>query len=205
MLFTSREVFPEADELIPVDFLEFVRYHKTVESLKSLIEAAVKGFVQSHTGVLITCKPSKKAHLATNAFIRADAESIAETLHGDRERCTLFCVPLLDSVTEENGWLLFTFTVAALDAYAKTLPTAPAPDESVFLRRMQIWSRHEDADTPDEKALLQGVFEVLFGAPNAEETLLTAPRSLDGNARVQLEQRLSRIATIILWERRISS
>ena len=176
-----------------------------MESLKSLIEAALTDFVQSHTGVTIALKPSKKAHLATNAFIRADAESIAETLHGDRERCTLFCVPLLDSVSEENGWLLFTFTVAALDAYAKTLPTAPAPDESVFLRRMQIWSRHEDADTPDEKALLQGVFEVVFGAPNGEQTLLSAPREKDGNERVALERRLRRVGTIILWERRISS
>ena len=173
-----------------------------MESLKSLIEAALTDFVQSHTGVRIALKPSKKAHLATASFLRTDARAAAAALQEQREACTLFGAPLLDSVSEENGWLLFWFTAAVLDAYAKRLPGAPAPDESYFARRMQILSRHPDAPTPDEKALLQGVFEVLFGAPNAEETLLSAPRSLDGNARVRLEQRLSRIATIILWERR---
>ena len=173
-----------------------------MESLKSLIEAALADFVQSHTGVWIALKPSKKAHLASASFLRTDAKAAATLLHDRREACTLFGVPLLASVTEENGWLLFRFTAAVLDEYSKRLPGAPAPDETTFARRMQILSRHPDAPTPDDPALLQGVFEVLFGAPNAEETLLSAPRSLDGNALVQLEQRLSRIATIILWERR---
>lgn len=173
-----------------------------MESLKSLIEAALCDFVKLHTGVCIACKPSKKAHLASNAFVRADAKTVADALHAHRNACTLFSVPLLSAVTEENGWLLFFFTSAVLDAYAKRLPPAPAPDGSVFLRRMQIWSRHDDADTPDDPALLQGVFEVLFGAKNAEETLLSAPRQKDGAARVALEQGLRRIGTIILWERR---
>lgn len=173
-----------------------------MESLKSLIEAALTDFVQSHTGVRIALKPSKKAHLATASFLRTDARAAAAALSAQREACRLFGVPLLASVTEENGWLLFWFTAAVLDEYSKRLPPAPAPDESYFERRMQILSRHEDADTPDEKALLQGVFEVLFGAPNAEETLLAAPHKKDGTERVRLEQSLSRIATIILWERR---
>ena len=167
-----------------------------------MIETALGGFVELHTGVRPTLKPSKRAHLATGSFLRADAKTAAQTLHAHRADCTFFGAPLLSSVTEENGWLLFTFTSAALDAYAKRLPPAPAPDDSVFLRRMQIWSRHEDADTPDDPALLQGAFEVIFGAPNGEETLLSAPRRKDGNERVALERRLRRIATVILWERR---
>ena len=173
-----------------------------MESLKTLIEAALTDFVQSHTGMRIALKPSKKAHLATASFLRTDAKAAATTLHERRETCRLFGVPLLDSVTEENGWLLFRFTGAVLDAYAKRLLPTPAPDESYFARRMQILSRHEDTKTPDDPALLQGVYEVLFDAPNAEETLLSAPHKKDGMERVKLEQSLSRAAKIILWERR---
>lgn len=173
-----------------------------MKGFREAIETALGDFIERHTGVKAAFKPSKAAHLATSAFYSSDAEGIAARLSANASDCTLLNAPLLSNVRAENGWLLFFFTADAIDAYAGTLPPAEEPDDSFFARRLWIAYRHEDAQTPDDPSLLDGFFAVLFGAPNAEQRWLSAPRRHDGNARAALEQRLSRMAKILLWERR---
>ena len=167
-----------------------------------VIKAALCAFVERHTGVKPELKPSKKAHLATSAFLRGDAEGAAETLSAHQKECLLFGAPLLARVTAENGWLLFFFTADAIDAFAETLPPAEEPDDSYFARRLWIMVHHEDAKTPDDPKLLDGFYTALFTAPDGEKRFLAAPKAHDGNERVALEQRLYRMAKILLWERR---
>ena len=176
-----------------------------MESARTLIETALTDFVVRESGVRPAWKPSKRAHCATSAFLRADAKEIAARLNENRAACTLFGVPLLKEVREENGWILVCFTAEALDTLAARLPKAEEPDEGYFVRRLWTWAQHADCPTPDDAALLQGVYGVLFGAPDAEQTLLSAPTQLDGTARIALEQRLSRAAKVLLWERRMQT
>ncbi|MBQ1632238.1 MAG: hypothetical protein II049_05400 [Clostridia bacterium] len=171
-------------------------------SLKDAIETALTNFIERHTGVSAVLKPSKKAHLATNAFLRTDTDAAAKTLSAHAQECTLFDVPLLFDVRSENGWVLFFFTADVIDAYAKQLPEAEEPDDSYFARRLWIAYRHADAETPDDPALLLGFYAVLFSAPDDEQRFLAAPRTHDGNERVALENRRRRMAKILLWERR---
>lgn len=174
-----------------------------MESQKTLIETALTDFVERHTGIRAAWKPSKRAHCATSAFLRANAKQTAEMLHENRADCLLFGTPLIDAVREENGWLLLRLTAQSIDALAARLPRPLEPDDAYAARRLWIWAQHEDLPTPDDPVLLQGVFEMLFSAPNAEQTLLGAPYHLDGRARATLENRLCRIAKLLLWERRI--
>ena len=173
-----------------------------MESLKSAIEQALSAYVQRLTGKWPALKPSKKAHLASSAFLREDAAAAAAKLCEAASDCTLFGVPLLSDVKAENGWLLFTFRTDALDACAVRLPAAEEPDDSYFARRLWMYARHGDAPVPDDAAVLQGFFAALFGLPDGERRFLSAPRRLDGMARVRLEQRMTRLAKILLWERR---
>jgi hypothetical protein len=173
-----------------------------MSSLKTAIETALGDFVERHTGVRPVLKPSKRAHLASNAFIRGGAERVCLPLNENASECTLFGRPLLKAVRAENGWLLFFFTADVLDAYAGTLPPAPEPDDSFFERRLLIMTRHADAPVPDDPFVLQGFYEVLFSAPRAEETLLSAARHRGGMERVALERRLARVGKLLLWERR---
>ena len=173
-----------------------------MESQKALIETALCDFVERVTGVRPVWKPSRRAHCATSAFLRADAKATAAQLSEVRADCTLFGTPLIDTVRAENGWILIFLTAEAIDALANRLPPPEEPDESPFLRRLWIWAQHEDRPTPNDPALLLGVYGVLFGAPDAESALLTALHQQDGTERVMLEQRLSRAAKLLLWERR---
>lgn len=171
-------------------------------SRKNAIASALADFVERHTGVKPVLKPSKKAHLASSAFLRADARSAARLLNERAAECSLCGAPLLSCVIAESGWLLFFLTAEAIDAYAKTLPPAEEPDDAYYSRRLWIAYRHADAETPDDPALLDGFYAALFGAPNGGERFLSAARTHDGNARVALENRMSRMAKILLWERR---
>lgn len=173
--------------------------------MKDAIEDAVSRFVEQHTGVKPDLKPSKKAHLASNSFLRTDADAAARMLSEHIADCTLIGAPLIRSVTAENGWLLFFFTADAIDAFAAALPPAEEPDESYFARRLWIAYHHADAETPDDPALLDGFYAVLFSAPDGEKRFLSAPRAHDGDARVVLENRRTRMAKILLWERRNAS
>ena len=166
------------------------------------IKTALADLVERETGVRPVLKPSKKAHLASPSFFGADASAAANALNAHAPECLLFGVPLLSRVTAENGWLLFFLTADAIDAYANTLPPPKEPDDSYFSRRLWAMARHADAATPNDPALLDGFYAVLFSAPDGERRFLAAPRAHDGNERVALEQRLSRMAKILLWERR---
>ena len=170
--------------------------------MRDAIEAVLSDFVEQHTGVKPELKPSKKAHLASSSFLRGDADAAAAVLSAHAKDCTLSGVPLLSHVTAESGWLLFFFTADAVDAYAATLPPAEEPDDSYFMRRLWIMIHHEDAETPDDPALLDGFYAALMHAPDGEKRFLAAPKAHDGNERVALEQRLYRMAKILLWERR---
>ena len=170
--------------------------------MSDAIEQALGAFVERHTGVKPDLKPSKKAHLASSSFLRFDAPAAAALLTDRAGACTLASVPLLEAVTEENGWLLFRFTVGAIDAFAKTLPPPEEPDESYFARRLWIMARHPDAETSDDPLLSDGFYAALFRAPRGEERFLAAPKAHDGNERIALEQRTARMAKILLWERR---
>ena len=170
--------------------------------MKDAIEAVLSDFVEQHTGVKPDLKPSKKAHLATSSFLRGDADAAAALLSSHAKDCTLSSAPLLARVTAENGWLLFFFTADAIDAFAKELPSAEEPDDSYFMRRLWIMVHHDDAETPDDPVLLDGFYAALFHAPDGEKRFLAAPKTHDGNERVALEQRLYRMAKILLWERR---
>ena len=170
--------------------------------MSDAIEAALGAFVERHTGVKPVLKPSKKAHLASGSFLRADASATAELLSEHIGDCMLLSVPLLSRVSAENGWLLFFFTADAIDAFAAALPEAEEPDETYFPRRLWIMTRHADAKTPEDPKLLDGFFAALFAAPNGEERFLAAPKAHDGNVRVALENRMARMAKILLWERR---
>ena len=173
-----------------------------MRSLKTAIETALGDFVERHTGVRPLLKPSKRAHLATNAFLRDGAARACAVLNAQASDCTLFQKPLLKEVRAENGWLLFFLTADAPDAYAETLPPAPEPDGSYLEGRLLIMARHADAPVPDDPYVLTGLYAVLFGAPRAEETLLSASRHYDGMERVALENRLARVGKLLLWERR---
>lgn len=170
--------------------------------MRDAIEAAVTNFVELHTGVKPDLKPSKKAHLASSSFLRGNAIAAAKTLSSHAKDCTLSGAPLLSRVTAENGWLLFFFSADAVDAFAETLPPAEEPDDSYFARRLWIMMHHDDAKTPDDPILLDGFYAALCQAPDGEKRFLAAPKAHDGNERVALEQRLSRMAKILLWERR---
>ena len=116
--------------------------------------------------------------------------------------CESHGVPLLRTVEAENGWLLFFFRTDALDAYAAQLPPAQEPDDSYFARRLWMYARRADAPVPDDAALLQGFFAVLFKLHDGERLFLAAPRQKDGADRISLEQRMTRLAAILLYERR---
>lgn len=173
-----------------------------MEPLKPLMERTLSDYVERQTGVRPALKPSKKAHLASSSFLKTGADAAAGLLDAHADECTLFGVPLLRSVTAENGWLLFRFAPDALDAYAARLEDAEEPDDSYFARRLWMSARHDDAPVPDDDAVLQGFFAVLFGQSDGERLYLSAPRQKDGAARAALEQRLTRLARILLHERR---
>lgn len=170
--------------------------------MKDAIAAALGEFVERITGVRPAFRPSKKAHLASSDFLRNDVDETAKLLSAHAEECTLFSAPLLKEIKAENGWLLFFFTADAIDAYEAALPEPEEPDDSYFARRLWITVHHADAETPDDPVLLDGFYAALFSAPNGEQRFLSAPRHLDGTARVALEQRMKRMANILLWERR---
>ena len=142
-------------------------------SWKTAIGTALCDFVEQHTGTRPDLKPSRKAHLASGSFLRGDAEAAAQALSSHVTDCGLLGAPLLARVGAENGWLLLYLTADATDA-----------------------------KTPDDPVLLDGFYAMLFSAPRGEERFFAAPRAHDGMERVALEQRLSRMATILLWERR---
>lgn len=175
-----------------------------MNTFRTAIGTALCDFVERHTGTRPVLKPSRKAHLASSSFLRGNAEAAAQALSAHVTECVLLGAPLLARVEAENGWLLFYLTADAIDAYAKTLPSAEEPDDSYVSRRLWTMARHADAKTPDDPALLDGFYAMLFSAPRGEERFLAAPRAHDGMERVALEQRLSRMATILLWERRKS-
>ena len=170
--------------------------------MKTAIETALRDFIERQTGVRPDLKPSKKAHASSSAFLRGDAPAAAAALDLHASDCTLFSVPLLKRVTAENGWLLFFFTAEVIDAYAGTLPPPEEPDETYFARRLWIAAQHADVKTPDDPALLDGFYAVLFGAPDGEKRFLSAPRTRDGKERVALENSRARMAKVLLWERR---
>ncbi len=173
-----------------------------MNGFRCAVEAALNEFVVRLLGVQPAWKPSKLAHLASNSFLRTDAQAAAAVLDAHRDACVLFGAPLLSSVSAHNGWLLVRFTADAIDAFAKTLPPAKEPDDAYLSRRLWAMARRPDADTPDDPALLLGFFALLFHAPNGAERFLSAPRMHNGPERIAIEQRLSRMATILLWERR---
>lgn len=170
--------------------------------MKDGVLEALTAYAARITGVKPEWKPSKRAHLASNSFLRLDAEAAALALHAHRAECRLFGAPLLASVSAENGWLLCFFTADAIDAFAALLPPPEEPDDSYLPRRLWSMARRPDAKTPDDPVLLDGFYALLFGAPNGEQRFLSAPRHLDGNARVALEQQRARMAKILLSERR---
>ncbi len=171
-------------------------------SLKTAIEQALSAFVEKYTGVRPFLKPSKKAHLATGSFLRSDAAGAAQALNAHLDACMLFQMPLLVSVTEENGWLLFFFSPDVLDAYAQTLPEAGGPDDCYVAQRFFMIANRDDVPVPDDGAVLQGFFAVLFGHPDGERLFLAAPKRKDGMERIALERRMTRLAKILLYERR---
>lgn len=171
-------------------------------SMCDAIETALRDYIERQTGVRAELKPSKKAHVSSSAFLRADADAAAKTLSAHASGCTLLGAPLLKTVRAENGWLLFFLTAEAIDAFAATLPPAGEPDDSYFARRLWIMVHHADAETPDDPKLLDGFYAALLHAPDGEKRFLAAPKAHDGNARLALEQRLARMATVLLWERR---
>lgn len=170
--------------------------------LDQMIRQTLADWIERITGVRPVLKPSKKAHLAASAFLRRDAAQTAACLNAHADECTLFGVPLLRTVEAENGWLLFFFRTDALDAYAAQLPPAQEPDDSYFTRRLWMYARRADAPVPDDAALLQGFFAVLFKLHDGERLFLAAPRQKDGADRISLEQRMTRLAAILLYERR---
>lgn len=173
-----------------------------MEPLRVAIERTLRDFIERLTGVCVALKPSKKAHLASSAFLRGDAAAEAQLLDAHAHECTLYGAPLLRSVTAENGWLLFRFAPDVLDAYATRLEDAEEPDDSYFARRLWMYARRDDAPVPDDPAVLQGFFAVLFGLSEGERLFLSAPRQKDGLERVNLEQRMTRLAKVLIWERR---
>ena len=170
--------------------------------LGSAVRTALQTYIERITGVRPALKPSKKAHLATGSFLPLDAENAARLLNAHTAECTLCGVPLLRSVSVENGWLLFFFTTDALDAYAAALPDAEEPDDGYVSRRLWMIARRPDAPVPDDGAVLSGFFAALFGLPDGERLFLSAPRDRNGTARIQLEQRMTRLAKLLLYERR---
>lgn len=173
-----------------------------MKGFRCAVEAALTDYVVRMLGVQPDWKPSKLAHLASSSFLRTDAQAAAAVLHARRDACTLFGAPLISSVSERSGWLLVSLTADAIDAFAVTLPPAEEPDDAYLSRRLWAMARRPDAKTPDDPALLLGFYALLFGAPNGAERFLSAPRAHDGAERVAIERRLSRMATILLWERR---
>lgn len=171
-------------------------------SFGDAIKETLGAFVERYTGVKPVLKPSKKAHLASSTFLREGADAAAQLLTGHLPDCTLSGAPLLSRVIAENGWLLFFFTAAAVDAFSETLPDPIEPDETYFLRRLWIAAQHDDTETPDDPALLDGFFAALFRAPQGEERFLAAPRAHDSMERIAIEHRLFRMSKVLLWERR---
>ena len=176
-----------------------------MKPLEQMIKQALSDETERLTGVRPVWKPSKKAHLASSAFLRGDAEGAARLLTAHKDACTMFGAPLLRSVEVENGWLLVWFSTAVLDAYADTIPKAAQTDDSYFAQRLWMYARRDDAPTPDDAAVLQGFFAVLFGLPDGERLFLAAPRQKDGMERIELELRMTRLAKILLWERRYTT
>lgn len=173
-----------------------------MKPLSIAIEQALSAYIERRTGIAPVLKPSKKAHLASSSFLRGDAPNAARELSEHAAECLLEDAPLLHDVREENGWLLFTFRTDVLDAYARMLPSPEEPDDGYIARRLWMYARHADAPVPDDPFVLQGFFAALFGLPDGERMFLQAPRHLDGTERVALEQRMTRLAIILLWERR---
>ena len=82
------------------------------------------------------------------------------------------------------------------------LPDAEEPDDGYVSRRLWMIARRPDAPVPDDGAVLSGFFAALFGLPDGERLFLSAPRDRNGTARIQLEQRMTRLAKLLLYERR---
>ena len=59
--------------------------------MKDVIEAVLSDFVEQHTGVRPDLKPSKKAHLASSAFLRTDANAAAALKTSSSATAALVC------------------------------------------------------------------------------------------------------------------
>lgn len=190
------------------DFCEKIRYHQIMRPFCTEAREAITEWIREVLHTEAVLREARRAHFSCSDFLRGDAKAAAKTLWARSAECTLYGQRLLAAVWEENGWLLFRCTEAVFDAYALQLPPWDGAPEGFLEQR--LWMHLKKADAPIPKA--ECVTDALLLAlrctekgrwtAEAERAVLTATHSLAPKERIEAEQRMHRLARIILWERR---
>ncbi len=196
---------------LPIDFFPKTGYDTGMESFFAAATQAIGEYSERILGVRVHARLSRRAMLAAPDFVRENAKEAASALHARRGECALLSAPLLKSVREENGWLLFTLDSAAFDAYAAAIPDGFSHGDAYLDRRMEMLLRHGDAPLPDCDAILCAVLAASYASARGkwtaedERAVLTMTHGLSGMARVRAEHRAAHAAKLILYERRFLS
>lgn len=151
---------------------------------------------------------SRTGELALNAFVRADAESVAAALQENRETCLLWGLCPFLKVRSENGWILFTLSPAFYETLCeKAAALGRAPGTDYVSLRMRMLMRKPASPCPDRPtvhlALLRSVFAEEKGHFTAEDdrTILIMTHGEKGAERLALENSCGTVARALLMLR----
>lgn len=169
---------------------------------------ALSDYVETATDARppLSCfKPATEGRLGLSAFIRGDAPTAAVALNQNCLHCHWENVPVLEAVTEKNGWLLFSFSSEfwnALLRLGQTLP--PASAETYWGNRLHILTRKGDAPCPVEPRV-QEVLLLTFWAwgtgrypKDLPQKLLTMTHVSPPAYRLTLENQCGAVAKALL-------
>ncbi len=184
-----------------------------METLYGIMTETLGSWSGEVLGRPLSARLSRSALLSSPEFVREDAGRAAALLGERMEECRLLGVPMLKSVTERNGWILFDLDSAAFDAYALSLPKI-RPGEMLASQgvsyvdyRMDMLLRHPDAPVPDREPVKRAVLTASRACgrgkwtPQDERTVLNMTHGFVSFDRLKTEQACSRVARIILCER----
>lgn len=186
------------------------RYNTHMETLYRIMTEAIGNWSGEVLGRPLSVRLSETALLASSGLVKGGAKEAAEKLGGRIGECLIFGTPLLKSVSEKNGWILFDLKSSVFDAYALSLPAlAPGQiDGTDYVdSRMDMLLRHPDAAIPDKEPVLRAVLTASRASdrgrwtPQDSQTVLCMTHGMESFDRLRTEQACARAAKIILSER----
>ena len=181
-----------------------------------LIRSALAGGIAEAAARPVTEReirlPARGADAAWPGAIRLglDAKALAKKLNADASCfAPLFGILPIGSVTEKNGWLLFTLNKALFDAAltADARPLPPErPDDGELRLKLFMLARHDPQNIPDDPDLRRAILMLwaLEESPSraraekAVSVLLEAPGAVPPMERPAYTKRLGAPARLAL-------